>query len=252
MWRTIALFALILPLQARAAELSIYTGGSMNAPLQAAGAAFTARTGHTLRFTAGTTGVMLGKIRGGDRPDVVAISAEAVEALEREGRIVPGSRRDLARAVLGVGIKAGSPLPDISTVEAFKQAMLKARSIGYPDPALGATSGVYLAALFERLGIGPQMKAKTVVKPIGAQVAEAAATGEVELAVTFISEMVPDRRIAVVGTLPAEILGPTLYAAGVSTTAAQPEAAGAFVAFVTGPQAAAALRAAGVDPAQPR
>jgi molybdate transport system substrate-binding protein len=148
-----------------------------------------------------------------------------------------------------VGVRVGAPSPDISTPEAFKQAVLKAKSIGYPDPALGAISGIYLAALFDNMGIGPEAKAKTVVKPVGAEVVEAVAKGEVEMAISFVSEMVPDKRVKVVGTLPPAILNPTPYGIAVSTGTASPEAARAFVAYVVSPQGAAVMKAAGIAPA---
>jgi molybdate transport system substrate-binding protein len=234
---------------ARAADLTVFATGSMRVPLQTAAAEFARAGGHRLTFVSGTTGTMMNRIKAGETFDVIAISDEAFDALETEGRTVPATRRPLAKALRGVGVRAGAPEPDISTPEAFKQAVVRAKSISYPDPALGATSGVYLVQLFDRLGIGPAARAKTVVKPVGAEVAEAAANGEVELAVTFISEMIPDKRIKVVGALPPAILNPTAYSIAVSSRTASPEAARALVAYVTGKEAAATLEAAGVDPA---
>lgn len=248
MIRLAIFLSLLVPAVAQAADITVFAGGSMVEPLRHATAGWAKANGHVLHFSAGTTGVMLGKIRGGEAVDVVVISAEAVEALEKEGRVAPGSRKAMANAILGVGIKAGADRPDISTVEAFRKTMIEARSIGFPDPALGATSGVYLQSLFDKLGIGAQMRSKTVVKPVGAAVAAAAAQGEVELAVTFVSEMEAQDGLTIVGTLPAEILNPTPYSAGVSSTARAPAAARAFVAYVTSAAAAPALKAAGVDP----
>ena len=244
-----ALASFMVAAQARAADLAVYTGGSMSAPLKAVGADFTRTTGQGLSFVSGTTGVMLKKIRAGEKADVIVISADGVEALRKEGRIAEGSIRPVASALLGVAVKAGAPKPDISTPDKFKAALLKARSVSYPDPALGATSGVYLETLFKQMGIAEAMKAKTVVKPIGADVAAAAATGEVELAITFISEMLPDRRIEVAGTLPAPILVPSPYVAGVSATAGDPAAARAFIDLIVSPAERGKLKAAGLDPA---
>jgi molybdate transport system substrate-binding protein len=233
---------------ARAADLTVMATGSMRAPLQTAADQFAKASGHSLAFVSGTTAMVMNKVRAGEKFDVIAISTESFAALEREGRTVPATLKPIGEARLGVGVRAGAPSPDISTPEAFKQAVLKAKSIGYPDPALGAITGTYLVALFDNMGIGPQAMAKTVVKPMGADVVEAVGKGEIEMAISFVSEMIPDKRVKVVGTLPPAILNPTPYGIAVSTGTASPEAARAFVAYVTGPQGAAVLKAAGIAP----
>jgi molybdate transport system substrate-binding protein len=235
--------------QARAADLTVFATGSMRVPLQTAMEDFAKAGGHRLTFVSGTTGTVMGKIHAGEKFDVIAISTEAFPALEKEGRTVPATHKDLAKAILGVGVKAGAPAPDISTPEAFKAAVVKAKSISYPDPKLGATSGVYLARLFDQMGIGAQAAAKTVVKPVGAEVAEAVARGEVELAITFLSEMIPNKGLTVAGPLPEAILNPTPYGIAVSTTTASPDVARALVDYATSRKAAAVMKAAGVDPA---
>jgi len=249
--RSIAALAAVLLCaapRAYAAELTVYATGSMEVPLHQLGEDFTRVTGHKLNFVLGTTGVVLNKLQSG-KADVIVISAEAADRLQKDGRIVAGTRADVARSLLGVGVKKGERAPDISSSEAFKQTVLRARSIAYPDPALGATSGVYIESLFKRLGIADEAKRKTTVKPVGAEVADAVAKGEVELGLTFISEFVGNQGVSVVGPFPDAIQNPTLYTAGVAKESANPDAARAFVAFVTRKEAAAKLKALGVDPA---
>lgn len=235
-----------------AAELKIMATGSMAEPLKELGEAFTHKTGHTLSFSLGTTGVVMNKIKAGEKSDVIVISVEAAEALEKGGTIIAGTRADVANSLLGIAVKKGARLPEIATPESFKNAVVAARSISYPDPKLGATSGVYIESLFQKLGIAEQAKAKSTVKPIGAQVAEAVANGEIELGLTFLSELVPNKEITLVGPFPDSIQNPTLYTAGVSSGTANASAARAFVAYITSAEASEALKAAGVAPAGKR
>jgi molybdate transport system substrate-binding protein len=233
---------------APAAELKILATGSMAEPLKELGETFTRSTGHRVRFSLGTTGVVMNKLKGGEKADVIVISVEAADALQKDGRLVAATRADVANSLLGVAVKAGAAAPNISTPDAFKQAVLAARSISYPDPALGATSGVYIESLFKRLNIADEAKKKASVKPIGAEVADAVAKGEIELGLTFLSELVPNKGVKIVGPFPNAIQNPTLYTAGVMSDSANGDAARAFLAFITSPAAAAVLNAAGVAP----
>ena len=134
-----------------AAELTVYATGSMEVPLHQLGEEFTRATGNTLKFELGTTGVVMNKLKTG-KADVIVISVEAADALQKDGRIVAGSRADVASSLFGVAVKKGAKAPDISTPDAFKKTVLTAKTISYPDPALGATSGVYLQNLFAKMG----------------------------------------------------------------------------------------------------
>ena len=236
--------------EARAVELRVLATGSMAEPLKELGEEFTHKTGHTLTFSLGTTGVVLNKLKGGEKADVIVISAEAADALQKDGRLIAATRADVANSLLGVAVKKGAAAPDISTPDAFKRAVQGARSISYPDPSLGATSGVYIESLFRNLGIADEAKTKTTVKPIGAQVADAVAKGDIELGLTFLSELVPNKGVTVVGPFPNAIQNPTLYTAGVMSDSANADAARALVAFITSAAAAPVLQAAGVAPAR--
>ena len=246
----LAVSALLLAVPARAAELTIFATGSMADPLKEVGEDFTHQTGHTLRFSLGTTGGVLNKLKAGEKGDVIVISDEAADALQKDGRIMPGSRIDVARALFGVVVKTNAPTPDISTPEALKKTVLGARSISYPDPILAAASGGYIESVFQRLGIKDEARKKAVLKPMGVLVGEAVAKNEAELGLSFVSEFVANKTLKVV-MFPDAIQKPQLYAAGVFAGSPNADAARAFLAFVTSPAGRAKLKATGVDPVAP-
>ena len=249
----LAIGALALSLactQAGAVELKILATGSMAEPLKELGEDFTRETGNTLVFSLGTTGVVMNKIKAGETADVIVISVEAADSLQKDGKLIPSTRADVANSLLGAGVRAGASVPDISTVDAFKKAVLAARSISYPDPKLGATSGIYIESLFDKLGIASEAKAKATVKPVGAEVASVVANGEIELALTFLSELAPNKGVTIAGPFPDSIQNPTLYTAGVAAGTPNEAAARAFVTFITSAESAPKLRAMGVAPAR--
>ena len=143
-------------------------------------------------------------------------------------------------------VKEGAPLPDVSSVDAFKKALLAAKTVAYIDPASGGSSGIYLTALFEKLGIADDIKPKAKLKK-GGYVADLIASGEAELGLHQISEILPVKGVKLVGPLPAEIQNYTTYAAAVGTDAKQPDAAGALIKLLTGAQADSVLKARGME-----
>ena len=233
---------------ARGVELTIFATGSMADPLKEVGEDFTQSTAHTLRFSLGTTGGVLNKLKAGEKGDVIVISDEAAVALEKDGKIAPGSRKDVARALFAVVVKANAPTPEISTPEALKKAVLAAHSISYPDPITVTASGGYIQSVFQLLGIKDEANKKAALKPMGALVGEAVAKGEAELGLSFASEFVADKTLKVV-MFPDALQKPQLYEAGVFAGTSNADAARAFLVFITSPAARAKLKAAGVDPA---
>src|SRR5262249_29646353 len=141
----------------------------------------------------------------GEQADVVIMSGAAIDALEQQGGALPGSRRDVCRIAVGVAVREGAPLPDISTPEAFRQTLLTARSITATDPAAGGSAGIYLVQLLERMGILDEFKQKAKLWGTGRAVIETLAKGEAELGITFISELLLIDGLKVVGPLPKEI-----------------------------------------------
>jgi molybdate transport system substrate-binding protein len=230
-----------------AAEIKVLSAGAMKAMVSELGAEFTRETGHTLSLTSGTVGQLRDKLLAGETADVVVISDTAIDQLIGQGHLVRGSRVDIARTGMGVAVREGAPKPDITTPEAFKQALLSAKSITYVDPASGGTSGIYFASLLQRLGIADAVKSKTVLRQGGGYVAELVARGEAELAVHQISEIVPVKGATLVGPLPRELQKVTVYSAALLARGTATEPAKALVEFMARPAFKARLAAAGLD-----
>jgi molybdate transport system substrate-binding protein len=207
--------------------------------------AYEQETGNTVILTFGTVGVVRQKMAV-EPADVVIMTDVAVDDSSRQGAVVAGSRVDIGRTGIGVGVREGAARPDISSSEAFKQALLAARSIVYVDPAQGATSGIHFASVLERLGIADAMKPKTTLVP-GGYPAELVARGQAEMVVHQISEIAPVKGVILVGPLPKELQKVTTYAAGVAAKSAAPELARGFIAFLSRPTFKARLVEAGLD-----
>ena len=230
------------------AKVTVFVGGAMTEPLKEAGAAFERSSGHTLVYVSDTTGALQKRLAAGEKADLIVVAAPAMDTLQKENRVVAGTRVDLARALIGVAVRAGAPSPDLSTPETFKNALLKARSVSYVNPAAGGTSGTYIEGLLKRLGIADAVKGKIVYRTLGSAVADAVADGEAELGITFTSELQQNRGVKVVGPLPAAIQLPTIYAAAIATGAASADAARTLLRGLSGAEWRATLTAAGLEP----
>ena len=245
--------ALAVPLLAAAAtaagaELTVFVTGSMADPLEHATHDFMRDTGHTLRFERATTGGLLAKIRAGEHGDVIVIAADAAATLEQDGTLVAGTRVSVASSLFGVVVRAGAPSPDIATPEAFKETVLRARTISYPDPVAATVSGGYIESVFAELGIKDTARGKAQLKPMGYLVGEAVASGEAELGLSFMSEFIANPALTVV-PFPDALQKPQLYTAGVFAGSTNAAVARELIAFLTGAAARAKLSAAGVVPA---
>ena len=208
--------------------------------------AFEKETGHKAVVDNDTAGGLAKRIQGGEAFDLAVITPAVVSELAAKGRIVTDSRVNVARVGVGVVVKEGAPLPDISSVEAFKRTLLAAKSVAYIDPASGGSSGIYLVGLFDKLGIAAEIKPKAKLKQ-GGYVAELIANGEAELGLHQVSEILPVKGVKLVGPLPADIQNYTTYAAGVGTEAKQPDGARTMMKLLAGPAADAVLKARGME-----
>ena len=175
----------------------------------------------------------------------------ALAEMEKSGVVRAGSRAALGRIGMGVAVRQGAPLPDLSTPDAFRKALLDAHSIVYADPAKGASSGIYFARLLERMGISDAVNRKATRLP-GGYVAEPVAKGGTELGVHTVSEILPVKGVTLAGPLPSALQHYTSYAAATPTTAADAASALAFIKFITRPAAGAVWKKAGVEPAAAR
>jgi molybdate transport system substrate-binding protein len=230
---------------ARAAEIKVLTAGAMRSVVDALLPEFEKQTGHKVTLDNGTAGGLAKRIEGGEVFDLAIITPAVIDDLAKKGRIA-GARIDLAKVGMGVAVKEGAAVPDIKTVEAFKRTLIEAKSVAYIDPKAGGSSGIYFDKLIDRLGIGEQVRAKAKLKQ-GGYVAEMVASGEAELAVHQISEIVPVKGIKLVGPLPAEAQNTTTYAAGLGASAKEAAAAKALMDYLAGPASASVLQAKGME-----
>jgi molybdate transport system substrate-binding protein len=229
------------------AEIKMLHAGAITQVVRAVVPEFEKSTGHKVTLHRDTAGALTKLIEGGESFDVGLLTPDAIDKLTGKGKFVPGSRTDIARVGVGVVVRDGAPKPDIGTVEAFKNALLTAKSVAYIDPHAGGSSGIYVAGLLEKLGIANEVNAKAKLIHGGA-VATHIANGEAELGVHQISEILPVKGIVLVGPLPKEIQNYTTYAAGIGAGASEPEAARALIAAFANPANAAVIRAKGLEP----
>ena len=185
------------------------------------------------------------RVGEGEAFDFVVLAADAIDRLAAGGRVDPGSRVDLARSAIAMAVAAGTTRPDVSCEAAIREAVLDARSIGYST----GPSGAHLLRLFERWGIAEALAPRIVQASPGTPVASLVANGDVELGFQQLSELMHASGVDVIGVLPAEIQAATVFSAAICTASNHPESARALLAFLASPQAAAAKRRHGMEPA---
>ncbi|HVT56132.1 MAG TPA: molybdate ABC transporter substrate-binding protein [Xanthobacteraceae bacterium] len=239
--------AAVLFSSARAAELKILSAGVMKDVVLTLRLQYEKESGNKLVVDIAPAGTLARRIEGGEPFDVVVVPRAVLDRLSKAGKIESASRADLAAVGVGVTVKEGAPRLDISSVEAFKRALLAAKSIAHTDPAAGATSGIYLTQLFEKLGIADQLRPKIRLVRGGSS-AELVARGKAEIAVQQASEIVNIPGTVYVGPLPKEIQRISVYGAAISASASDKKAAQALIALLSGPAAARLLQPHGLDP----
>lgn len=188
---------------------------------------------------------MVRRIDASEPFDFLVAAPGQIDGLIKDGKILPPTRTDLTRSGIGVAVRAGAPKPDISSVDAFKRTLLKARSIGYLKEG---QSGVYLAGMLERLGIAEAIKSK-VTRPDTDIVSELVAKGEVEVGMVVITQILTTPGVQLVGPLPPELQSYIVFTGGVSANSSAPGAAKELMRFLTGPIAIPVIRAQGMEPA---
>jgi molybdate transport system substrate-binding protein len=208
--------------------------------------AYQRETDQPVVLTTGTVGALTSRVAAREPVDVLVLTDAAMDDLAQRGHVVPGSRVDLARTAVGVGVRRGAPAPDISTPRALRDTLLRVSSFVYIDPAHGGTSGIHFADVLRRLGIADAVRDKAVLWP-GGSAAEAVVRGQADLVVHHISEILAVPDVVLVGPLPAELQRVTTYAAGLSTRSAVPEAARALIAYFARAELKPKLAAAGLD-----
>jgi molybdate transport system substrate-binding protein len=234
----------VMATSARAADIKVICSNGFAAVMQELGPQYERATGHKLIVSYGLA--VLGKaIEGGEAFDLTILAPPQIDALIRQGQIAADTRTVLARSGIGVMVRSGAPKPDISTVDAFKRALLDARSIAFPPQG---QSGIYLTGLIGRLGLTEALKTKMMPIANGPLTGETVARGEAELGITPIGELLAVKGVALVGPLPAEVQNYIVQTAGVSATAAQGAAARDFLKFLMAPANAHVIAEKGMEP----
>jgi len=219
---------------AHAAELNVVAAGAVRGIIGSMVDDYSRQSGTKFHLTVGPTGQLRKAIASGDPVDLVIVSAPLMAELEGTGKIAPGSRIDLGRVGLGVVVREGAPLPDISTPDAVKAALIKAGSIAYTDPKLGGTSVEHLMKFADSAGIKDEVTRKGVISTGGNDAAAKVADGKAEIAIVPITD-IHAKEAKLVGGLPEPIQLWTVYAAAIPKSSADPAAARAFVAAMTAP-----------------
>lgn len=236
----------IMAQSAGAAEIKVLTTGAFKQVVVVLVPEFEKATGHKVVLDNGTVGQLQKRVDDGETFDVLVLSPKGIEDYIKSGKIVAGSNANLAKVGVAVMVKEGAPKPDVSSVDAFKQALLNAKSVAYIDPASGGSSGIYVSGLLDKLGVADQVKPKAKLKK-GGHVSDLIVSGEAELGIHQMSEIVSQKGVTLVGPLPKEIQNYTTYAVGLSSAAKQAEAARSFIKVLTGPSAAGVLKSTGME-----
>lgn len=228
----------------QAAELKVIAGGSMTASMNALAAPFEKASGHKLSIHFDSTPNIIARVNSGTPFDVVVVPVDVFKDAAAKARFAPGPTADIARVGYGVIVRAGAPKPDLSTPDAFKKALLAAPSIAFlPASAAGA----YVTKVFERLGIGEEMKAKTKVQAAPAQIAPAVAKGEAELGV-FLTNVLVAPGVELVGPFPGELQQELVFTSAVAADTREADAAKALIDYLRTQEATAIIKAAGMTP----
>jgi molybdate transport system substrate-binding protein len=228
------------------AKIKVMSAGAVEGPVSELAPEFMRTSGHEVDVAFNTVGAHRDRFVGGEATDVIILSFPAIEALDKEGRFVTGSRTDLGRASCGVAVRDGMMMPNIATVENFKRMLHHAGSIAANDPAHGGSSGIYLADLLKRMGLYDEVQPKLVLCKTGRECALALVRGHAEIGITFTSEFIAVPGTRVVGTFPKEIEYVNGYAGAIPKDAAAGPARD-FLKFLASPASKECFKSFGLE-----
>ncbi len=232
-------------------EIRVMSTTAMKMVFEELSPRFERDTGHRLAVNLGPSLQLEKRIGDGEAADVAILTNPGAKDLIARGKIVAGSLVDLARSAIGIAVSKGAAKPDIASAEAFKRAMLAAKSIAVSKPVGGGASGAHMAKVFERLGIAEAIQAKAKYGAGGAAglAGLVVLRGEADIGIQQMAELMAVSGIDVVGPLPAELQSITLFTAAIPTSASHPEAGRALIDFLTSSEAKRVIKAKGLDPA---
>ena len=232
---------------AYAAEVKVMSTVALTPTLGDLTPKYESSSGNKLTIIYSTIADLKKRIDAGETADLMILSRPVLDDLQTQGKVAQGSIVNVGRSYVAIGVRAGAPQPDISTLEKLKAALLATKSISYADPAKGGASGVYFAKVLDRLGIADRMKSKTVLVP-GAEAGELVAKGEVEMGVAQASEIAAVPGTQVIGPLPGDLHREMIFSVGIGSTSKDPAAAKSLIELLTSPTGAAVLKSKGMDP----
>ncbi|MGB7776050.1 MAG: molybdate ABC transporter substrate-binding protein [Pseudolabrys sp.] len=244
----IAVFLIAQAGLVKAAEVKVFSTIGVQAALEELAPKFEQATSNKLNITWATAAILVKRVQAGETADLMVLTKQSLDALTKDNKATAGADAVFASSGMAVVVKKGAPKPDISTPDAFKQALINAKTIAYSDPAAGGASGVYFAKLLERMGIADQMKGKTRHPPPSGNSANLVVAGEADLAIQQEPEVMSVAGIDMVGPLPADLNNITAYAAGIGAGSQQADAATALIRFLHSPEAQAVFKAKGLKP----
>ena len=229
---------------ANAAEIKVIGSPGLKEPYTLLVPGFEKASGHKVVTIWGGVNDVARRVGAGETADLVLLPAAQIEDLLKQGKLVAGSRVDIAKSGVGVAIRAGAPKIDIGSAEGLRKALLAAKSIAYS----AGPSGIHIAGLIQKWGIAGEVKSKIVPASTGTPIGEVVARGDAEIGFQQVSELLAVKGIDYLGPLPAEIQEITVFAAGLHKAAAAPDAAKALVKFLTAPEAVPVIRKTGMEP----
>ena len=226
-------------------KLTVLSGNGPRAAVRELCSQFARATGNTVDAVFAVNTEVIKRGEAGEAFDVAVGNPPTIERLIQSGKVVPGSRADIGSAGLAVAVKSGTPKPDISSVDAFKKTLLAAKAVAFPGEGV---SGLYFVSLLDRIGITAEMQSK--LKPMAAEdTVEVVARGEADMVVVVATRITGVAGVDVVGPIPEQLQTKIGFAAGLSASAKEPDAAKALIRYLSSPQAAPTLKAKGVEPA---
>ena len=234
---TVAVSLLAATAQASAAEVHALISTAVETAMEKLVPDFEKKTGHKLIISYDPSGGVARRLVNGEFADLIALDSVGLDKLITAGKVA-APRIDFASTGIGIAVKKGAPHPDVSTPAALKQALLKAKTVGHTAPAGGGITALHIQNVFVRLGIADQVTPKVHLAKGGpnGRVSVLVSSGEAEIALQQISELQSNPEIDVLGLLPRELQQITIYSGGVTTQAKQPEAAKAFLQFISSPE----------------
>jgi molybdate transport system substrate-binding protein len=241
------ILALLVPSVADAAEINALISTALKAATDELLPPFERAHGHTIRASYGPSGALIPRFNAGQPADIFLTDSAAIDELIKEGKVVPG-RIDLARTGIGIAVRKGAPKPDVSSPEALKQALLAARSVGHAAPAGGSITAPHIMRMFEQLGIAAEMAPKVRLAAGGpnGRVSVLVSSGEADIGLQQVSELMSNPDVEVIGMLPAELQQITTYSAGITISAKEPDAARMLIHFLAAPEAIAIYKLRGL------